>query len=629
MLNALRRGAKTIFAKILIGVLILSFAVWGISSFVNQINPTEVARVGDTQVPASEFARVYERMVNQTSQRMGQPLTPQMAQAIGLPSQVLSQLVTEALQVDAAHDLGVDLSDEALADRITNDPNFAGSNGSFDRLLFNRILANNRYQEDEFIELQRKAAAQEMLVNGLLGGLKSPTAYLEAANRFQNQTRRITYFELTDEALGPIEDPAEEALRAYYDEHKSDFMAPEYRSFSTVTLSPEALADPQTVSADAVQRAYDVEGAFGSPERRHVQQIILDDEAVAQNAAEEISGGADFETVLGELDREFADVDLGVVERSDLVDPAVAEAAFSLPVGGAAAIDGRFGPVLVHVSEIQPAGKRPLSEVEAEIRQDLAVEEAVDEVRGLYNSVEDAVAGGARVDELAERFSLPTRTVENVDAEGNTPDGLALDPPVNATVVSTAFSEEEGEDPEPADLGENVYVWVQLESITPAAERPFEDVAGDVLVAWTAEEKRTRLETLAQEALAAVDEGTPVEEVAARYGVESLVSEPFSRSQPPQDIAQAAAEAAFEGPEGHTADVGADAGSRVILKVTEVSEPAFFEADANLQTTKQALDQGLADTLLYEFVNARQSEVGATVNQPVLNQIIGLGDGRS
>lgn len=625
MLNAMRRGAKTIYAKALIFVLVAAFALWGISGFVNQIDPTEVARAGDTPVSAAEFARVYQRAMAQTSQQFGRQLTPQEAQAIGLPSQVLSQLVTEAYQVDAAHALGVDLGDEELARRIREDPTFAGSTGGFDRYRFDQLLASNRYSEAEYIEVQRDAAAQEMLVNALFGGFEAPTAYLEAFNRYRNQTRVVTYLRLTDAALGPIEDPSEETLRAYYNENKEAFRSPEYRGFATVTLSAEALADPAAVSAEAVQRAYDASNAYPAPERRRVQQVVLGDEDIAKKAADSINSGTAFDAILSSLDVTMADADLGFVERQALVDPAVAEAAFSLEAGQAAAVDGRFGPVLVRVSEIAPAGKRPLEEVEAEIRQSLAQEEAQDQVRPLYDSIEDAVAGGARVAEIGERFSLPTRAVEGVDEEGNTPTGETIDPPLDAQVIATAFGEEEGDDPEPVEVGD-AFMWVQLDSVTPAADRPFEEVSGAVLIDWTVKEKASRLAALAKEAETAVKDGTPVEEVAAQHDVAALTTEPFSQGAPSQELPQAAVVAAFEGPVGHIAAVDAADGSHIILKVTEISEPAFFEQDADLQDARGILAQGMVDTMLYELVGARQAKKGATVNQPVLDQIIGVGE---
>jgi len=626
MLNALRRGAKTIFAKILIGLLVMSFAVWGIADFVNQIDPTEVARAGETPVSAAEYARRYQRAMNAMAQQTGQGLTPQQAQAFGLPSQVLSQLVTEALQVDAARELGVDIGDEMLAERIREDSVFADPNGEFSRARFDQLLGSNRYNEAEYLEIERASAAQDILIGSLVGGLKVPAPYLQAYNRYQNQTRQLTYFTLTDDALGPIEDPTETTLLAFYDENKADFRAPEYRGFSTVTLSPEALAEPDAVSMDDVRRAYDSDGSYGEPERRRVQQIIMDDKELAQKAADALQNGAAFSVVLKELGRTFAEVDLGTVAKTGLVDSSVADAAFTLERKGAAVVDGRFGPTLVRVSEIEPAGKTPLEEVEADIRAELALDEARDEVRAIYNNVEDAVAGGARVAEIAERFSLPTRTIDAVDGQGVAPDGSRPDPRPAPEVIAAAFGAEEGDDAEPVASGDS-YTWVQLDSITPAADRPFADVEGDVLVAWTISEKVSRLADLAAEALAAVEGGTPVEEVAAKYGVTAQTSEPVSRGNPAPTLPQQVVAAAFEGPLGHTGSVIAEDGSHVILKVTDVSEPAFFADAADLQNVRTTLNNGIAEGLIFELVNARQNAVGATVNQPVLNQIIGLETG--
>ncbi|WP_108661653.1 peptidylprolyl isomerase [Acuticoccus kandeliae] len=626
MLEALRRGAKGIFAKILIALLILSFAVWGISDFVNQINPSEVARAGDTSVSAQEFARVYQMQSNRLSQQLGTSLTPQQAQAFGLPQQVLQSLVTDALQVDAAHALGVDLTDEALAERIRDNPAFAGANGAFDRNRFNRLMADNGYSEAEFIEIQRDAAAQEMWVNGLIGGVTAPLPYLEAFNRYANQTRTVEWFALDASVLDVIEDPTEGELRDFYDGHKGEFRSPERRTFSLVRLSPDAIAEPDAVSADAVQRAYDVAGAYGKPERRQVQQVMLDSMSVAESAAEALNNGNAFAAILTELERRFEDVDLGFVERGSLVDPAVAEAAFTLPEKGAAAVNGRFGPVLVRVGAIEPSAKRPLEEVEAEIRDTLAREEATVEMRTLHENIEDAVAGGASIAEIAERFDLPTATFDLVDRAGRAEDGTQSEIPMSEQVLSVAFNTGIGDDAAPV-TGEGEYAWVQVDSVVEAAELPFEEVTGDVLVAWTAAERAERLGKIAEEALSAVEGGTSLADVAAKYGVSVATSAPFSQGQPPEGLPQPAPAAAFEGPVGHTASVIAEDGRHIILKVAEVSEPVFFAEAADLQQIRTTLNDGMANGVLFDLVTAWQARVGATVNQPVLQQIIGLSEG--
>lgn len=621
MLNALRRGAKTGYAKILIAVLVLSFALWGVADFVNQVDPTEVASAGSTPVSAAEFARFYERALRSTSEQLGRGLTADQAAAVGLPDQVLQTLVTDALQVDAADRLGVDLGDEMLAERIRTDEVFAGADGRFDRQRFDQLLAQNRYTESEFIALQRKAATREMLVNGLIGGLAAPEPYLEALYRFRNQSRQVDWFALSEDSLGAIADPTEEELRTFYEENRARFRAPEFRELALVSLSAETLARPESVDEAEIRKRYEVAGAYGTPERRRVQQVIMDDPELARKAADAINGGAAFEAILTELGRSFRDVDLGLVTRDELADPAVAEAAFALEPREAAAVDGRFGPVLVRVGEVQPGAKRPFEEVKDEIARTLAVQEAERQVRDVYGSIEDAFAGGATVAEVAERFDLPVRTV-TVDRRGVTPEGTQPEIDNGAGVLETAFRAEAGDDALPT-RGGDVTTWVQVTDVIEATDRPFEEVQGEVLVAWTEAQKKERLDALAAEALAAVEAGQPVAEVAARYGATAATAPEVSRAEPPQDLPEPAVSAAFEGGEGHVARV-ADGERQIILKVVDVNEPAFFAEAADVRPISRALNEGLANTLLFEFVSAWQEEVGATVNRPVLDQVIGL-----
>lgn len=622
MLNSLRRGAKSIFAKLLIALLVFAFAIWGVADFVNQVDPTEVARVGDTPVPANEFARIYDRFVGQMSQQIGQGLSPEEAVGLGLHDQVLNSLLVDALQVDAAHRLGLDLGDEALAERIRNDPTFAGPNGAFSRQRFDLILAENRYEESEFVELQRDAAAREMLINAMIGGMSVPEPYLKAFNRYANQTRRVSFFRLTENDLPPLSPPTEGDLRQYYEENVAEFRAPEYRTIALTSLSPDALADPAAVSEAAVREAYERDGAYGAPERRRVQQVVLDDMNLAERAAEALNEDTSFFAILTELDRSFEDTDLGFVARDDLADPAVAEAAFALDPREAAAVEGRFGPVLVRVSEIDEGGKEPFAAVEDAIRADLALREAMREMRDVSDSVIDAFAGGATVSEVAQRFDLPVHVV-TVSRSGVTPEGARPDVPNLAAALTTAFDMSVDDEPAPARSAEE-RTWVEVRSVTPAADRPFADVRQAVADAWVEARQRDRLAEAAAEAAEALRNGTPVETVAGRYNVDATTTNPFSRAEPTDALGDGAVEAAFEGGRGHVADVITDPGEHTILKVVEITEPVFFAGAPDLAGMAATLNDGIAEAIITDFVTAYQADVGATRNETIINRIVGL-----
>lgn len=624
MLNTIRRGSKSFLAKILIGLLVIGFALFGVSEFVNQINPTEVARAGNTPVPANEFARIYERARTRTSQQIGRSLTPDEAAAFGLPDQVLAALLTDAFQVDAAHALGLDLGDDALAARVRSDPMFMDSRGTFNRQQFDYMLADNRFDEAEYLERERDEAAREMLVNGVVGGLSAPEPYVRAFNRFQNQRRVVEYVELTDATLPALEPPTDAELRTYFEENRDDFRAPEYRTMTTITLTAESIADPDAVTETEVQNAYNRDGAFGRPERRHVQQVVLPDSSATEQAAQQLNDGEEFSVILAQLERSFADVDLGFVTRDELVDPAVADAAFALEVGQAQAVAGRFGPVLVRVSEIEDSGKAPLEEVEDEIRIAVAAQKAARELRTVSDTIEDEFAGGASVAEVAERFGLVPLTT-TVDQGGIDQDGNIVDMGPAASAVVTAFAMEQGEDPRRV-RGANERVWVQLDSVIASRERDYEEVPDAVLAAYLSAREATRLGDKAEEALALIDGGQPVAEVAETIGGTPTTTPEFSRAEPAEGLPDGLAAAAFEGGLGHTGTVIVGPGRQVAFKVTEVLEPVYFDGAADLQPVVQTLNEGLANALLFGLVQAHQANVGADVNEPIFMALTGRGD---
>jgi peptidyl-prolyl cis-trans isomerase D len=259
--------------------------------------------------------------------------------------------------------------------------------------------------------------------------------------------------------------------------------------------------------------------------------------------------------------------------------------------------------------------------VEDEIRQRLAVEDAEELVNDLYVRVEDAVAGGATVGEIAARFDLPARTVSLVSSQGVDPEGRDVDAP--QSILSTAFQVAPGADAEPVHM-DDTYAWVQTTTVKDAADRPFEEVRGEVLVAWTEAQKTERLADAAADALERVENGVPLDTVAADLGVAAQTTDPFSRREPPQGLPQPVANAAFEGPLGHAGSVIAGEGRHVVFEVTNVSEPAFFEESAELRPIRQNLNDQLANTLLTEFLTAYQADVGATQNPTVINQIVGI-----
>ncbi|WP_018698359.1 peptidylprolyl isomerase [Amorphus coralli] len=624
MLTQMRRGAGTWVAKLFIALLVVSFGIWGIADIFRGFGVNQLAKVGDTEITAVEFQRDYQRAIQRLSQQMGRPIPADEAISYGLPQQILSTLATDALLTDAATDFGVNVGDERVAEQIREQQAFRGPSGQFDRTQFQRILANNGMTEDAYIEDERKRMDRRQLVDGLFGGLDVPTPYLEAINEYRNEQRTVRYFVISSDALPALADPTEEELVSFYDDNKAQFAAPEYRSLTLLRANAEALADPSSVSDDDARATYErATGRFGTPETRQVQQIVFPDEAAAEAARDSLENGASMEEVAASEGRTLADVDLGSVSRDEIVDEAVADAAFGMDGPGVAIVDGRFGTVLVRVAGIEPAQRQPFEEVADQIRQEIATEDAQREVIDLYDSIEDAFAGGATMTEVAQRFGLDLRTVEAVDQAGNAPDGTPVELPAKSELLGDAFGTEPGVDNPPIQVAQADYLWYRVADIIPARDRELDEVRGQVLAAWTQDALSTQAQDLATEAVTRIRNGETMEAVAEAMDTSVQASEPFTREGSAPGLPAAAISAAFEGPQGTVDAVTGANGGRVVLEVASVDKPAFFAEAADNEPARQRLQRSLGDGLVSEYVAALERERGVQVNQQMLNQIVG------
>jgi peptidyl-prolyl cis-trans isomerase D len=624
----MRRGAGTWVAKLFIALLVVSFGIWGIADIFRGFGVNQLAKVGDTEITAVEFQRDYQRAIQRLSQQMGRPIPADEAIQYGLPQQILSTLATDALLTDAADSFGINVGDERVAEQIRTEQSFQGVSGQFDRSRFQRILATNGMNEDTYIEDERKRMDRRQLVDGLFGGLAVPTPYLEAVNEFRNEERTVSYFAVNRDDLPALADPSEEQLTAFYEDHKAQFAAPEYRTLTLLRANPETLADPSAVTEEQARAEYDRQtGRFGTPEKRNVQQIVFDDKAKAEAAENALQAGTPMEEIATEAGRTMADVDLGSVARDAIVDPAVAEAAFGMTAPGETLVDGRFGSVLVRVTDIVPADRQPFAEVAEQIRQEIAADNARREVLDLYDSIEDAFAGGATMQEVSDRFKIPLREIASVSQAGEAPDGSPVDLPSPNDLLSDAFATEVGVDNPPVQVGPSDYVWYRVADITPARDRPLDEVRGPVIAAWTADELRTQAQDVAEKAAERVRNGEPMETVAQSVGATVQTSQPFQRQGTAEGLPPAAVAAAFEGPQGHVADVTAADQSHLVLQVATVNKPAFFAEASDNEPARQRLQRSLGDALVSEYVTALERERGVQVNQQMLNQIVGVPGG--
>src|SRR2546430_9742412 len=484
MLRGLRKASsnwlgKAVMAAV-VGFLVISFAIWGIGDICRGFGRSTVAKIGRTEVTIEQFRTLYNDRLQQYSRQLGRPISADQARATGLDRAAIGQIFSEILLDERARALGLALSDSEVAKLITNDPTFRGANGQFDRARFEQIIRNAGYTEPRFVAEQRRLMLRRELAGTIGSGLNAPKALVEATNRYDNEQRSIEYVLLDGALAGEIPPPSPEVLAKYFDERKIMFRTPEYRKLVVVSLIPSEQARWIEISDADLKRAYeDRRARYVTPERRHILQIDFPSAEAASAAAERIAKGASFADVAKELGKSEKDIDLGTVPKSAMIDRAVADAAFALKEGEVSApVQGRFGTVLVQVLTIEPEQGRPFDQVAGELKQELAMARAKNDIFDLYNKIEDARAEGKSLEEAAANLKLEARTVE-VDRSGRDPAGTPVKLPDAQPPLAGAFTTDIRVERDPLQFQDG-YIWYEVTAISPSRERSLAEVNDQV-----------------------------------------------------------------------------------------------------------------------------------------------------
>ena len=611
------------------GVIAISFAIWGIGDIFRGFGRNAVATIGGTEISIEQFRQFYNDRLQQLGRQVGRPITPDEARARGLDRQLLAQLVAETTIDEQAKQLRLGLDNAEIAKRITSDPSFRGANGQFDRQRFEQIIRQAGFTESRFIEEQRRSVLRRQLAQSVTGDLKVPTTALAALNQYQNEKRQIEYIALETAQAGDVPAPTPEVLNKYFDERKTLFRAPEYRNVTLVSLAPAELAKPDAVT-DADAKAYfeQRKDSYGKPEKREVRQIVFQKPEEAADARERITKGAKFDDIAKERQLKDSDTDLGMVAKSDIIDSAVADAAFSLKPGETSApVKGRFGTVLLQVGKTEPGEEKTYEQVAAQIKREMAETRAKSEVGNLRDKIEDERAAGSTLAEAAKKLGLKSVSIEAVDRSGRGLDGKPVAGlPQSPNVISAAFASDVGVDTDSLQLPGGGYLYYDVTGVTPSRERPLEEVKDQVTARWRDDEIAKRLQAKADDLVGKLKAGTSFTQVASEAGLKVETAKDLQRGKGGGFVPAKTIEAIFRTPKGEPASAeGGKETERFVFRVTDVVDPPFEAGTPQGQAITTTLQNSYTDDLVGEYITRLENDFGVTVNPSALNQVVGGG----
>jgi peptidyl-prolyl cis-trans isomerase D len=631
MLSGIRTAAGTWLGRavlaVLFGFLIISFAIWGIGDIFRGGVSTTVASVGRSDIGVETFRRAFQNRVAE-EQQQNRGLTTEVARQLGLDRQVLSQLMGEAALNEAGRRLGLGLSDEDVARSLATNTAFRGPDGRFSRPAFDSYLRQEGLSEAGFIQQQKRSLVRQHLAQGLNGGVATPNALLEMVHRYRAEERSIEYMVIPGSIAAAIPLPEEGVLKALHEQRKTSFRAPEYRAFNLLAVMPQDFAAEIRVSDQELQAGYDrmlAANRLGAPEKRQVQQIVFPNAAEAAAAVAKLQGGLAFEALLTEMKLKPEDVDLGLKAKSELIDRAVANAAFALSEGAVSApVQGQFGVVLVRVSKIEPTTAPPMASIVETVRADVIAQKVTsdsgvrDRINQLHDKIEELRSGGKTIEQAATELKLTLRKIDAADARGAGKSGDPLELPDAADLLKAVFASDKGVDNEGIKTRSNGYLWFEITGVERSRERSFDEVKDQVTDTWRRDEANRLTLERAGELLKKAESGAKLEDIANETGVNVDTVEGVTRSGK-EAISGSAAAIAFTLADGAYALAPAAQGAdRLLLRVTGRNVPSFDPAAGDTATLKRNLDAALSGEMLSQYVSRLQADIGATVNDRAL-----------
>lgn len=606
-----RSTVKEVAVWTMLGMLILGLGGFGVTSFSGGV--TKVGSVGDIDITTDDYARALQTQVAAFGQQFGQQLSMQEALAFGIDKQVLQDVLTRAALDNEAQRVGVSVGDDVVATEIMGMDAFKGVSGSFERETYRFALERNNLSETEFETNLRRDISRELLQGAVAGGFAAPAALTDTLYGWVGERRGFSMLRLTEGDLtAPLAEPTEAELQAHYDANLDRFTRPEAKRVTYAALLPEAIAKDQPVDDAMLQKMYqDRIAEFVIPERRILERLVYPDQAAAEAAKAKFDAGTTFEDLVAERGLTLDAIDMGDVSRDEL--GAAGEAIFATAEGQVAGpVDSDLGPALYRVVSVLAAEETTFDEA----RETLAIEIQTDAARRLIadqvEAIDDLLAGGATLEDLAKEMGLALATLDHVPGQQGQ-DSIEGYPAFRAA----ADAVQEGDFPEAIVLEDGGVVALRLDEIVAAAPIPFDEAKDQVTEDWRRDAVANALTARAAEIKAALDGGAAI----GSFGIVDVTPE-TDRSGFVADTPETLLEDVFKMTEGEARVIEAD-GFIAVVKLDRIL-PATTEgedADGMRAALAAQARQAIAQDAFAAFTNALTAEAGISLDQAAINAV--------
>lgn len=628
VMKSLRDGASGGITKfILVGFLVLAgggliFMDVG-NFFRGGVSGNDAAKVGNSTIGIVAF----DQVVRQNLRRVGIP--PEEAYRLGYIEQLLGSEIRTRMLQQSARNAGLLVGHKQVAEKVKQLIEPYTQQGANPKEVLENILFSKGMSESQFTNGMARDMAAGLLTDTISSGFMatSPDIARDIYN-YRHEKRSFEYITFLNKDITDIPDTPEENLREFYEKTKEVFSSPEYRTFQLLKIKRDALESKLEISEEEIRQTYeDNIDLYHVEEQRTLDQALISSQDNAEKIAEKVKAGSSLEKAVKDVTSsttsylgEKAFTEKEILE--ELKEPVLSASKGDI-IGP---VETPLGWQVIVLKNIQPAETKSFDSMKGEIREELMGNLLIDQLYALANTMDDLLASGMGVDELAEEIDLEVTRLPAVNQYGqdkDDKDGLKNHEQNRIAILETGFKLLKNETSAVMEMQDGSFMAIHLETLTPKSYKPFEEVRDDIAKRWKNDQKRVSNKIQVTQRLQDIlSSGVSLKEYASKNGLNVKTKNNLSRDDEPQaPFTQITISNIFEAGPGQPLLVDIEDG--VALAVVTDYEWPENPSETELQELTGALTRDSKQEGLQSFLFVQHQKLNPSINRKLLDRTYG------
>lgn len=624
----LSKRTRTIMGIFLFIPLIVSFLIWGIGDMIKAAGGTRyAAMVGNTTISMGEFQRAYGQQM-ETMRRQGMNISGDMAKSLGIGNSVLRSMIERQLLLQAAKDYGIVINDKMAAAEIQKERAFYDEAGKFDREKFKQLLQNANVGEQEFVAGLRGDMSIRILLGALQSSALPPSELARAMYVLQNTQYTADIYTLSHSAVQGIGNPSDDELKTFYDAHQSKYQRPEMRRMTMAVLSvKDWQKNLKPTDAELAELYKSHQAEFSEPEERSIQFVVLPDEAKARQTAERARGGEKLAAAAGAVAGSPVELKKMDGVKAGSLPANLDGAIFKLPRAETSdPVNTPLGWYVMQITNIKTGLMPSMDKVKDKLVSAWRNERASEKLPKLLNELDDGIAGGASLEELAKTHQLQLRQLPLISADGRGADEkISMDDSLKG-VLAAGFKQSQSEIGNVFETINGDYAVVRVDEVRAAAVAPLAEIRQQVIADWRNVNARQIAEKAARELASQWRSGDNVGAMAGKIGARMVTQSNINRENFGTKDANAIERAVMRASETGEVMTSADQNAEYVAKLRAIHAPTPTSVSSAALNEMQGLaDEWAKSDYLQSFLNALEKSHHVEVNTKAIEQIYAAG----